>query len=141
MVVYRFIFSVVGHGVAELAMQKMKEKYPNIRILGTHDGYFKAEEEASIMDEIKELKPDILLVGLGMGKQEKLINKYLNDGFFKIGIGCGGSIDVLSGTVKRAPKIFIKMHMEWAWRLIKQPTRIGRMMVLPKFLKEVKKSK
>ena len=136
-----FYFFGSKPGVAEIAKQKMEEKYPSIRILGAHDGYFKPEEEKVIMEEIKSLKPDVLLVGLGAPKQEKLINKYLNEKAFKIGIGCGGSIDVLSGTVKRAPKLFIKMHMEWAWRLIKQPTRIGRMMVLPKFLQEVKSSK
>ena len=63
----------------------------------------------------------------------------MKENIFKIGIGCGGSIDVLSGTTKRAPKLFIKLHMEWTWRLIKQPSRIGRMMFLPKFLKELKK--
>lgn len=134
-----FYFLGSKPGIAEIAKEKMELKYPGIKILGTHDGYFKSEEEGTIINEIKSLKPDVLLVGLGMVKQEKLINRYLNDGAFKIGIGCGGSIDVLSGTVKRAPKIFIKMHMEWAWRLIKQPTRIGRMMVLPRFLQEVKK--
>ncbi|MBQ9267038.1 MAG: WecB/TagA/CpsF family glycosyltransferase [Clostridia bacterium] len=136
-----FYFLGSKPGYAEEAKRKMEEKYPDIRILGTHDGYFKPEEEGTIMEEIKSLKPDVLLVGIGMQKQEKLINKYLNDGIFKIGIGCGGSIDVLSGNVKRAPKLFIKMHMEWAWRLLKEPSRLGRMMVLPKFLQEVKKIK
>ena len=123
------------------AKKKMEEKYPNIRILGAHDGYFKPEEEDAIVAEIKALKPDILLAGMGAPKQEKIINKYINDGFFKIGIGCGGSLDVLAGKVKRAPKIFIKMHLEWFYRLLKQPSRLGRMMVLPKFMREVKKSK
>lgn len=126
---------------AEKAKQKMEEKYPNIKILGTHTGYFKDEEEASIIEEIRTLKPDVLLVGTGAPKQEKIINKYKNEGFFKIGIGCGGSIDVLAGEVKRAPKLFIKLHLEWFYRLIKQPSRWKRMLVLPKFIKEVKKVK
>lgn len=128
-------------GFAEEAKQKMEEKYPNIKILGSHTGYFKDEEEASIIDEIRSLKPDVLLVGTGAPKQEKIINKYKNEGFFKIGIGCGGSIDVLAGEVKRAPKIFIKLHLEWFYRLLKQPSRWKRMLVLPQFIKEVKKSK
>ena len=128
-------------GYAEEAKQKMEEKYPNIKILGTHTGYFKDEEEAKIIDEIRNLKPDVLLVGTGAPKQEKIINKYKNEGFFKVGIGCGGSIDVLAGEVKRAPKIFIKMHLEWFYRLLKQPSRWRRMLVLPQFMKEVKKSK
>lgn len=128
-------------GFAEEAKQKMEEKYPNIKILGSHTGYFKDEEEASIIEEIRNLKPDVLLVGTGAPKQEKIINKYKNEGFFKIGIGCGGSIDVLAGEVKRAPKVFIKLHLEWFYRLIKQPSRWKRMLVLPQFIKEVKKSK
>lgn len=128
-------------GIAEIALEKMKEKYPNINILGAHDGYFKPEEEESIVNEIKSLKPDVLLVGLGAPRQEITINKYINEGMFKIGIGCGGSIDVLSGAVKRAPKLFIKLHLEWFYRLLKQPTRFKRMLVLPQFIKEVKKSK
>lgn len=128
-------------GFAEEAKQKVEEKYPNIKVLGAHTGYFSDEEEKAIVDEIRKLKPDVLLVGVGFPKQEKIINKYKNEGFFKIGIGCGGSIDVLAGEVKRAPKIFIKMHLEWFYRLLKQPSRWKRMLVLPKFIKEVKKSK
>ena len=128
-------------GFAEEAKHKMEEKYPNIKILGSHTGYFKDEEEVTIVEEIRSLKPDVLLVGTGAPKQEKIINKYKNEGFFKIGIGCGGSIDVLAGEVKRAPKIFIKLHLEWFYRLLKQPSRWKRMLVLPQFIKEVKKSK
>ena len=126
-------------GVAEIAKTKMEEKYPDIKIVGVDDGYFDDAKKQEIISKIEKLKPDILLVGVGFPKQEKLISELLDKNIFKIAIGCGGSIDVLSGTVKRAPKIFIKLHIEFAWRLIKQPTRIGRMMVLPKFLKEVKK--
>ncbi len=136
---HTFYFWGSKPGIAELAKQKMEEKYPDIKIVGVDDGYFDDNKKAEIIKKIREVKPDILLVGTGAPKQEKIINELLEEKIFKIGIGCGGSIDVLSGTVKRAPKIFIKLHMEWAWRLIKQPSRIGRMMVLPKFLKEVKK--
>lgn len=138
---FSFYFWGSKPGVADKAMEKVKEKYPNIKILGAHTGYFSPEEEVTIVKEIKTLKPDILLVGLGAPKQEITINKYINDNIFKIGIGCGGSIDVLAGEVKRAPKLFIKLHLEWFYRLLKQPTRLKRMMVLPQFVKEVKKSK
>lgn len=128
-------------GIAEIAKQKMEAKYPNMKILGADDGYFDDAKKAKIVEKISEAKPDILLVGVGAPKQEKIINELLDKNIFKIGIGCGGSIDVLSGSVKRAPKLFIKLHLEWFWRLLKEPTRLPRMMVLPKFLKEVKKSK
>lgn len=136
---HTFYFWGSKPGIAEIAKKKMEEKYPNIKILGTDNGYFDEAKKAEIVQRIRELKPDILLVGIGAIKQENTINELLSEKIFKIGIGCGGSIDVLSGTVKRAPKLFIKLHIEWAWRLIKQPSRLGRMMVLPKFLKEVKK--
>ena len=136
---HTFYFWGSKPGIAELAKQKMEEKYPDIKIVGVDDGYFDDNKKAKIIQKIRETKPDILLVGTGAPKQEKIIDELLNEKIFKIGIGCGGSIDVLSGIVKRAPKLFIKLHIEWAWRLIKQPSRIGRMMVLPKFLKEVKK--
>lgn len=135
-----FYFFGAPPGNAEKAKEKMEQKYPNIKILGTHHGYYKPEEEAEIIEEIRKLKPDILLAGLGFPKQEKTINKYKNEGFFKIGIGCGGSIDVLAGEVKRAPKLFINLHLEWFYRLLKEPTRYKRMLVLPKFIKEVKKT-
>lgn len=128
-------------GYANEAKENLEKKYPNIKILGTHTGYFKDNEEKEIIEEIRTLKPDILLVGTGAPKQEKLINKYKNENFFKIGIGCGGSIDVLAGRVKRAPKLFIKLHLEWFYRLLKEPTRFKRMLVLPQFIKEVKKVK
>ena len=128
-------------GVADKAMEKIKEKYPNLNVVGAHTGYFTAEEEVEIVNEIKELKPDILLVGLGAPKQEITINKYINDEIFKIGIGCGGSIDVIAGEVKRAPKLFIKLHLEWFYRFLKQPTRWKRMLVLPQFVLEVNKYK
>lgn len=135
---HTFYFWGSKPGIAEIAKQKMEEKYPNIKIVGVDDGYFDDNKKQEIIEKIRKVRPDILLVGTGAPKQEKIINELLKDNIFKIGIGCGGSIDVLSGTVKRAPKLFIKLHIEWAWRLIKQPSRIGRMMVLPKFLKEVK---
>ncbi|MBO5180262.1 MAG: WecB/TagA/CpsF family glycosyltransferase [Clostridia bacterium] len=128
-------------GVAEIAKQKMEEKFPNIKIVGVDDGYFDDNKKAEIIERVKNAKPDVLLVGTGAPKQEKIINELKDQKIFKIGIGCGGSIDVLSGTVKRAPKLFIKLHLEWFWRLLKEPSRLPRMMVLPKFLKEVKKSK
>ena len=126
-------------GIEEIAKKNLEEKYPKIKIVGVDDGYFDDEKKKKIIAKISELKPDVLLVGIGFPKQEKLINSLLDKNIFKLAIGCGGSIDVLSGTVKRAPKLFIKLKIEWAWRLIKEPTRIGRMMVLPKFLREVKK--
>lgn len=134
-------YFLLGHRFTIEAKNKLEEKYPNISIVGTYEepvipGKFHIDEE-KIIPILEELKPDIILVGLRSCEQEAFINKYINNNIFKIAIGCGGTIDVLSGQVKRAPKIFIKLHLEWFYRLLKNPSRIGRMMVLPKFLLKV----
>lgn len=124
-------------GVADEAAKKMKETYPNIVIKGIRDGYFKKEEEDKIIDHINEVKPDLLFVALGAPKQEKWIyanRKILN---VKVAMGVGGALDVWAGVSKRAPKIFQQLHLEWFYRLMKEPTRIGRMMSLPKFMIKV----
>jgi len=102
----------------------IKEKYPNIKILGMTDGYAKNKEKA--YEKIIKLEPDIILVALGIPNQEKLIYKYLekfNKGIF---VGVGGSFDVLSGSKKRAPKLFQKLNIEWLYRIIKEPSRLKR---------------
>ena len=120
--------------VAEQAKTNMEEKYPGLVICGVRDGYFGDEDEQGIIDEINNLKPDILLAGLGVPRQEKWLYKYRAELNVNIAIGCGGSIDVMAGTVKRAPLIFQKLGMEWFYRLISQPSRIFRMIELPKFV-------
>lgn len=121
-------------GIAEKARKKMNKQYPGLKVVGSHDGYFDEAEEKKIIEEIQALKPSLLLVGLGAPKQEQWINANKDRLNVKLCIGVGGSFDVMSGTLKRAPKIFIKLGLEWFYRLISQPTRIKRMMKLPLFL-------
>ncbi|MEJ6400193.1 WecB/TagA/CpsF family glycosyltransferase [Nicoliella lavandulae] len=112
--------------------------YPNLKISGMHDGYF--DDEQSIADEIKQTQPDMVFAALGSPKQEAFIAKYrhLNNGLW---IGLGGSFDVLSGNTKRAPKFWINHHLEWLYRLISEPSRLPRLMVIPKYLKLIRKAK
>ena len=119
-------------GVAELAAQKMTEKHPKLYICGMNDGYFK--DEAPVIEKINAAKPDVLFVCLGAPKQELWMQR--NAPRLRVGLmaGLGGSLDVFAGNVKRAPKFFQKLGLEWFYRLIKEPKRIGRMMKLPKFL-------
>lgn len=124
-------------GIAEEAAKKMCEKYSGLIICGTNDGYFKknGEESDAVVNKINEAAPDILFVCLGFPVQEKWIydNKPRFDSV-KICLALGGSLDVYAGNVKRAPKIFIKLGLEWFYRLLCQPSRLGRMMKLPKYL-------
>ena len=126
-------------GIAEKAAENMKSKYRGLNIVGVHDGYFNEEQQKAIIEEISALKPDLLLVGLGVPKQEKWIYDNKDKLNFKVAIGVGGSFDVLSGNVKRAPIVFQKLNLEWFYRLITQPTRFKRMLELPKFALKVKK--
>lgn len=128
-------------GVAELAGEKLTQRYPGLKIAGTRDGYFKEEDEPGIMDSINASGANLLLVCLGAPKQEKWIFKYRDRLNVNLCVGAGGSLDVIAGTVKRAPKIFIKLNLEWFYRLCKQPSRIGRFMMLPKFIITVMKNK
>ena len=124
-------------GVADDAAKNILEKYEGINIAGVSDGYFDEEKEKQIIDEIKKSQPDLLLVCLGAKKQEKWIDQHKDILNAKILIGAGGTVDVLSGRTKRAPDIFIKFGLEWLYRLMKEPSRIGRMMQLPVFLMEI----
>lgn len=122
--------------INEKAAHNIKEKYPNLSLVGHHHGYFQWED-AAIPREIKALEPDIVLVALGFPRQEKWIKEHYASFSKGIFIGVGGSIDVLSGEVKRAPEFWQKTKLEWFYRLIKQPSRWKRMMALPKFVIEV----
>jgi N-acetylglucosaminyldiphosphoundecaprenol N-acetyl-beta-D-mannosaminyltransferase len=129
--------------VITLAVEKIKEQYPSAEIVGYHNGYFSAEsdEEKKIIQEINEQKPDLLLVGLGAPRQEEFIFTYKEGLQAKIAIGVGGSFDVLSGTTKRAPEFFQRFYLEWFWRLITQPSRWKRQLLLPQFVLAVLKEK
>ena len=120
-------------GVAELAKENLLKKYPKLSVCGIQDGYFDAEKEAAIIEDIKEKKPDILFVCLGAPKQEKWINEHKNELGAKVLMGIGGSLDVFAGTVDRAPKFYQEHGLEWFYRLLKQPSRFVRMLALPKF--------
>lgn len=119
-------------GVAEAAAQKMQVKYTGLKIAGFRDGYFKSDEEA--ISEINAAKPDVLYVCLGAPKQEFFMDKYCSELNCTVMAGLGGSLDVMAGVTKRAPKIFISLGLEWLYRLLCQPSRIGRMMKLPLYL-------
>lgn len=136
-----FYFFGGAPGVASTAARMMMKKYPGLKVVGVHNGYFDEKEEKKIIQDIKTKSPSILLVGLGAPKQEKWIYDNIRLVGAKVAIGVGGSFDVMAGNVKRAPKIFQKLGLEWFHRLITQPTRWRRMMRLPKFALTVLKTK
>lgn len=129
---YKFYFVGGQPGIAQRAAEEISRRYPGIQIIGVHHGYFK--EDTEIIKDISGKKPDILLVALGMGKQEKWIRERVSSAGVPVAIGVGGSFDVFSGEVRRAPVWMQRAGVEWLYRLICQPSRIGRMLQLPKFL-------
>ena len=110
--------------VIEGMKEVIKEKYNGIKLVGATNGY--VTDRDNEFENIKESKPDIVLVALGIPQQEKIIYKHLKDFDKGIFVGVGGSFDVISGTKKRAPKIFIKLNLEWLYRIASEPKRIKR---------------
>ncbi|MDO4988239.1 MAG: WecB/TagA/CpsF family glycosyltransferase [Synergistes sp.] len=121
-------------GVARAASEKLKEKYKGLCIAGTRDGFFKKDEVQMVCEEIRSAGTDILLVGLGVPKQEYWLMDHIADTGAVVGIGIGGSMDVISGKLTRAPKVWQKMGIEWLYRLIQEPWRWRRMIKLPVFV-------
>ncbi len=122
-------------GVSEKAGENLLRDYPGIKIAGTHDGYFKDDDE--VIADINAKKPDLLLVCLGFPKQENWIYDNREKLQVKAMIGAGGCLDVFSGIVERAPEFYCKHGLEWFYRLKKEPWRFKRMTALPVFALKV----
>lgn len=138
---YRLFFFGAAPGIAEQAADRMRRKYPGARIVGARDGFFKPEQTVEIVQQIRSCRPDILCVALGIPKQEKWIAANKAALGVSVLIGVGGTFDVLSGTVRRAPRLFQKLHLEWLWRVVSNPRKIGKVMLLPRFVLLVRKAK
>lgn len=132
----RKTFYLVGgkQEVIEETVRKLNEEYPGIRIVSYRNGYIKTDEERKfLIADVAEKKPDVVFVAMGSPKQELLMEE-----MFKkhpaIYQGLGGSFDVYTGRVKRAPRWWVEHNLEFAYRLIKQPSRIKRQIHLIRFL-------
>lgn len=128
-------FYLVGgkQDVIEATVTKLKAQYPDINILGYRNGYLKTDaERAELIDDICNLKPDVVFVAMGSPKQELLMEEIQkrHNAIFQ---GLGGSFDVYTGHVKRAPAWWVNHNLEFAYRLIKEPKRILRQIHLVKF--------
>ncbi|MCD1260864.1 WecB/TagA/CpsF family glycosyltransferase [Paenibacillus athensensis] len=127
--------------VIQAAAQRLKTLYPSLELVGVRDGYFSEAEDAEVIRDITDKAPDILLIGRSAASQEPWIAKYKNQLRVPIMMGVGGSFDVLSGKLKRAPVLFQKLRLEWFYRLLQEPWRYKRMLVLPKFAVKVIREK
>lgn len=120
--------------VPMLTAENVKKMFPNIKIVGYHEGYFEKDTEKEVIEEINRLQPNVLFVAMGAPKQEKWIYEHRNELNVDVATGQGGTFDYEAGNIKRAPEIIQKLGIEWMWRLILQPSRIKRMMVLPQYV-------
>ena len=133
----RIYFFGSAPGVAEKAKAKAEQLYPGIQIVGTRDGYFTEADEPAIIEDIKAKRPHLLLVALGVPKQEKWLAKHQAELGVPVAIGVGGTLDVMAGVMKRAPLWMQKAKLEWLFRGMLQPKRAGRLLALPKFVLKV----
>jgi N-acetylglucosaminyldiphosphoundecaprenol N-acetyl-beta-D-mannosaminyltransferase len=113
-------------GVLNKAVANYRANYPGLKVVGSHHGYFNPQEDQQIVQCINGKRPDILLVGLGNPKQELWINKYRNQLNVKLAFSVGGSIDQVAMVTPRAPRIFIKLRLEWFFRLCQEPRRLWK---------------
>ena len=122
-------------GVAEQAAKNLSAKLPGLTVAGTHDGYF--TDSDTVAAEIRASGAELALVCLGAPKQEKWMAQYGAATGAKLLLGLGGAMDVFAGVAQRAPEFYCKHNLEWFYRLVKNPSRAGRMMKLPLFLVHV----
>ena len=121
--------------ILEQVVNKFRTEYTNLKVLKAVDGFKGIDEDSKIADELSELCPDLVLVALGSPRQEIWINKHSHLFPRSILIGVGGSLDVWSGKVKRAPKVMRDNGFEWFYRMVSQPNRTARILKsLPKFV-------
>ena len=137
----RVYFFGSAPGVAEKAKAKAEQLYPGIEIVGVRNGFFSPADNAAIIAEIRAARPDLLLVALGVPKQEKWIAAHLAELDVPVAIGVGGTLDVMAGVMKRAPRWMQKAKLEWLFRGMLQPKRAGRLLALPKFVLKVHASR
>lgn len=123
--------------VLENCIKNLKSTYKNLKIAGSHNGYFNLDSCEDIINDINKSRPYAIFVAMGSPKQDIFISRNLEKLPCSIFMGVGGSFDVFSGNVKRAPKWMIGFGLEWLYRVIKEPWRIRRLSSIPKFLIKV----
>ncbi|MEI6915435.1 MAG: WecB/TagA/CpsF family glycosyltransferase [Armatimonadota bacterium] len=125
---WKLFFLGAAPSVAEAAAKELQCRFPGLEIAGCNDGFFK--DDSAIIEKIRQSGADILFVAMGMPRQEKWFWKHRDELGVKVGMGVGGTFDVLSGGVKRAPAFFQKHGLEWLYRFIMAPKKSSRKIVL-----------
>jgi exopolysaccharide biosynthesis WecB/TagA/CpsF family protein len=131
---WRLFFLGAAPGVAEQAAAILRQQHPTLQIAGTYSGSPAPEEEDSLVERVNASGADILFVAYGAPEQDKWIARNTPRLHIKMAMGVGGAFDFIAGVVPRAPLWMRRAGLEWLFRLVKQPWRIGRMLRLPAFV-------
>lgn len=134
---YAVYFFGAAEGVAHDAAAILQERFPGLRVAGVRNGYYAPEDEARIARDIAVARPEILFVALGVPKQERFIRGYFEELGVPVMLGVGGSLDVIAGRLQRAPRWMQRTGLEWLYRLLQEPQRLPRMLLLPQFILQV----
>lgn len=118
----------------QTAAANLQRRYPGIVLAGAHDGFFGPDQDDEVVELIRAAAPDLLFVGRSQTTQDPWIHQYKGRLSVPVMIGVGGSLDIMAGKLKRAPKLFIKLRLEWLYRLLLEPSRYKRMLALPQFV-------
>lgn len=121
-------------GIAELAGSRLVGRDPDLCIAGTHHGYFAPAESPEVVARINESGADLLLVAMGVPRQELWIAEWRDELKVRVAIGVGGAFDVFAGKVQRAPVWLQRVGLEWAYRVAKEPWRVRRLGAIPRFV-------
>ena len=127
-------------GVAEQAAVSLSAYYPGLRVAGTHHGYFSPAEEVAVVANIHEASPGFLFVALSVPAQELWIKRHLAALGVPVVMGVGGSLDVISGRLRRAPGWLRELNLEWLYRTVQEPWRLKRIIQLPLFVWKILRS-
>ncbi len=119
---------------AARAARTLSGRHPGLSVAGARDGYFTPAEDAAVAEEIRRSGARVLFAGLGSPRQELWIAEHLRETGCSVGIGIGGSFDVLAGNVQRAPALWRRLNLEWLYRLVREPVRWRRQLALPMFI-------
>lgn len=126
--------------ILKLCKENIKKTFPNINIVGSHNGFFDLNNCNDIIEDIKKSNPWGLFIAMGCPRQENFIVNYIDELNCNFYMPVGGSFDVFAGKVNRAPKWMLSLGLEWLYRVLKEPWRIKRLGVIPKFLLRVLKN-
>ena len=129
------IYLLGGKGDTALrAAAVLQARYPGLVVAGARDGYFPPAEETKVSAAVASSGARVVFVGLGSPRQEIFLAGHLAETGCSVGIGVGGSFDVLAGNVERAPAIWQRLNLEWLYRLVREPKRWRRQLALPRFV-------